>query len=384
MHITTLPAPPLSRLLVLAILGCALEKPPEQDSGQRPARLSLADSVLLAENDTILLGRVTQGFSVDQEGHFFVAASSFGRIVRFNPAGAPVMTYGRLGDGPGEFRTVFPSVLATDQYVLGSSSHSRRLNIFGKQDGKPLATLRFGGYLTALTVADRHLLFGNLSRRDSAGVGIVLMDSLLAEGADHQWLLQPKYFAMPVEYSRFSELEVSSDVRVTSVGNRLVAGYPPFNWIAVWDPRRGAPDTIPIPRRLRRGIPEGVYEKYFVRERWDFNQSLRRVSLLEGVWSLPDGKVVAVHMDVFPEVERGRVVHVAGKAFLSLVDLETRRACVDAPIPAAAGTMPVVTVTGGRLYVLEQVVIEGPKPEARSYVRTYTIDSSPCDWVPIS
>ncbi len=371
--------------LALVISGCTAERLPRPaESDPQSAILRLADSVFLAENDTLLLGRVTQGFSVDDSGHFFVAASSFGRIIRFSHDGTPIMTYGRLGDGPGESRSVFPSVLATDRYVLGTSSLSRRLNIFGKQDAAALATLRFGGFLTSLTTADSHLVFGNLSRRDSMGVGIVRLDSLLQPGADNNWLLQPKYFAMPVEYSRYSELEVSSDVRVTVIGNRLVAGYPPFSWIMVWDPRRPGPDTIVLPSRLRRGVPDGIYQKHFVRERWDFNRSLRTLSLLEGLWTLPDGRVAAVHMDVYPQVERGKVVHVVGRAFLTLVDLDRRAACVDAPIPSADQVMPVVTVSGGHLHVLEQVVTESPRLEARTYVRSYSIDPSPCTWVPFS
>jgi hypothetical protein len=170
---------------------------------------------------------------------------------------------------------------------------------------------------------------------------------------------------------------------VTTAGRKLVAGYPPFDWIMVWDPK-GRLDTIHIPARLRRGVPPGVYQRYFVRERWDFNQSLRKLSLLEGLWTLPDGKIAAVHMDVSPQVERGRVVHVAGKAYVTLLDLDKRMACLDSPVPSEAETMPVVTIHGQQLAVLEQVVVANPKPDARSFLRTYRIDSAPCDWVPLT
>lgn len=95
------------------------------------------------------------------------------------------------------------------------------------------------------------------------------------------------------------------------------------------------------------------------------------------------GVSAAVHMDVFPQMERGKVVHVAGRAFLTLLDLERRSACVDAPIPSAPETMPVLTIRGQQLFVLEQVVADGPRPDARAFVRTYQVDPSSCSWLPV-
>ena len=355
------------------------------DVGSRmnEAVLTPVDSITLVESDSLLLGRVGQGFDVDNEGSLYVAASSFGKIIRYTAAGQPVMVYGRYGSGPGEFRHVFPVVAVAESVVLGSASFGRRVNVFRRSDGTPLATVRYAGFVTTLVQSGDTLYFGNFSRRDSAGVGAVPLGSLLSSEADSRYPLQPRLAAIPSEYYQFSELELSSDVRVARRSSDLLAAYAPMDWILVFRSPASGPDTIRVPARIRKGFDREVLSQHFVKDRYRFDTAVESLSLLEGIWVLASGEVALIHMDTRATMRGRTVVSVAASAYLTILSVDLAQACVDIPIPAERLSRPVVTVKSDRLYVLEQIVSDNPEPIASTIVRTYRIDSRTCNWVPV-
>jgi hypothetical protein len=360
---------------------------PASDTADGPsgaASLVQLDSITLEESDTLLIGRVGQGLDVDNEGNLYVAAPSFGKIIRYTPAGSPSMTYGRYGAGPGEFRHVFPVVSVGDSIVLGSASFGRRVNVFRRSDGTPLATLGYAGFVTALVERGDTLYVGNFSRRDSAGVGAVPVESLFVKDpGSTRLLLQPARAAIPEEYYRYSELEMSSDVRVAVREKEMLAAYAPFDWILAFRGDEVTPDTIRIPTRLRKGVARDALDKHFIKDRYRFDRAVESISLLEGIWILPSGLVALIHMDTKVTMRRGTVVNTVAKPYLTLLSENLQSACVDTPIRVDPQSRPVVAVEGDRLYVLEQIVKDTPELSASTVVRTLRIDDSSCEWVPI-
>jgi hypothetical protein len=368
----------------LPLAACSpAETTPHTDDGRVAASLTQVDSVTLVEPDTLLLGRVSQGFDVDEGGDLYVAASSFGRIIRYSPAGRPIMSYGRFGSGPGEFRQVFPVVAVVDSVVFGSATMGRRVNIFHRETGASLAAIRFAGFLTTILGQGGKVHFGNFSRRDSSSVGVVSLDRLLARGRETDLPLQPTMAAIPREYVRFSELELSSDVRVAVRDHEVLAAFAPLGWMLRLNPSTGAADTVMIPARVRRGTSEAAFQAHFVKERHRIDQAVEAISLLEGIWTLPAGLVALIHMDSRVQMRGETPVSVTATPYLTLLSEDLDRACVDAKVPSHAESRPVVTIEGDLLYVLEQIVSEGPEPAASTVVRVYRIDASSCQWVPV-
>lgn len=247
----------------------------------------------------------------------------------------------------------------------------------------PLRTLSYAGFVTALVERGDTLYFGNFSRRDSAGVGAVPVESLLVKDPGARLLLQPARAAIPEEYYNYSELEVSSDVRVAVRDKEMLAAYAPFDWILVFRGKEVIPDTIWIPSRHRKGVAREALDRHFVKDRYRFDKAVESISLLEGMWILPSGVVALIHMDTKVAMRRGTVVNTVAKPYLTLLSEDLKSACIDTPIRVDPQSRPVVTVKGDRLYVLEQIVKDTPEPSASTVVRTLRIDDSSCEWVPI-
>jgi hypothetical protein len=80
--------------------------------------------------------------TVDKAGNIYVLDSGNNRLQKFSADGKFLASFGRFGQGPGEF--IYPSWLAIDSsgnlYV--SDPHNRRLQILGP-DGKDLKTIKF-------------------------------------------------------------------------------------------------------------------------------------------------------------------------------------------------------------------------------------------------
>lgn len=363
--------------------GCRQTQPVQErrPSSERGPELVLIDSVDLVESDTLFLGQVGQGFDVDESGRLFVAASSLGKILRFSPKGTFEASYGRLGNGPGEFRQVFPVVYAADSIVIGSASRSRRVNVFRASDGLNLATRTYQGFVTAVQLEKGRLWFANFSRRDSMAVGSVAVDSLLSKESDKGNLLQPTLIPLPTEYLRYSELELASDVRILRFNDTLLAAFAPFNTLHVLvDTSKSR--LLQVPVRLRRGVPANAYAEFFVRRGHRFDLALGSLSLLEGIWQLGSGPIVLVHMDGRASMKDGKVISVSAQPYLTLLSRDLSTACVDTPIPSDSASRPVVTVEGDMLYVLEQLVSNGAQPTAKTTVRKYRVDYRSCIWVP--
>jgi len=81
-------------------------------------------------------------FNTDDEGNFYVADSDSHRIQKYDPEGKYLLTIGREGQGPGEFRSVSVPRFDKDKNIYITDSSNRRISFFDKE-GEYLRQIRF-------------------------------------------------------------------------------------------------------------------------------------------------------------------------------------------------------------------------------------------------
>jgi len=65
---------------------------------------------------------------------------------------------------------------------------------------------------------------------------------------------------------------------------------------------------------------------------------------------------------------------------VTVIDIERRRACVDAPVPQTGAARPAVRVRGDTLFVLRQ---EMEETRISTVIDQYVVNTASCRWVPL-
>lgn len=338
-------------------------------------RMSLIDSVLLAESSTTYLGR-PGGLHIDSLGRIYVSDLLTERILRFDAAGQFDKAFGAAGSGPGEFRGIGDVLLVWDHVLAVQSYGHRRISFLDMESGRSIADIRYAGTLTSGTHSDSLAWFGNLD--PVTRFGVIRFDLNRLRGSEPS--------AMPVLASTVSpipEAYVTNEilrgtyglVQVSSWSDTVLVGYAAENHLVAYDKLGHAVDTSVVPARNRRGVPKDLLKRMNFATS-SYAEMFEMASALFGVWRRPKGGFFLVYMD--SKLEGKRSIRSTG--FLSLLSPDRSEACVDAPIPASGEGQPKVTARGDTLFVLDQYTL-ADQPRVLSVVRKYLIDESRCDWL---
>lgn len=85
-------------------------------------------------------------FNTDDEGNFYVADYNNNRILKYDPEGKYLLTFGREGQGPGEFRALSEPRFDKDKNLYITDSMNQRISFFDKD----------GNYLRQIRMQDRY------------------------------------------------------------------------------------------------------------------------------------------------------------------------------------------------------------------------------------
>ena len=169
-------------------------------------------------------------------------------------------------------------------------------------------------------------------------------------------------------------MEAHPYVTMLHMGDTLLVGYTGHPALFLTRPDGTPFDTVEIPAVRRRGVPRDMVERFAADPPNEEIASM--ASALVALHRLPSGEVAAFHLDVTVD---GRLITADG--FLSVLSKELDRACIDIPFRFQRDGRPVVAFRGDTLLVLEQRLVSDQS--ARSVVRSYRIDTSGCDWIPL-
>lgn len=366
---------------LLLAAGCSTESVSMGGGPQGGPSVVLLDSVILQEHDSLSIGPLRQGFGVDSDGGFYLGSTAHDAVLRYRRNGALDQVF-RLPER-GAFSSVGPIVYANDSFVAVSDAMAAKLMLFGRPSGELVSSVAYRGYLGSFDVFGDSVIFGNLRAGEAGVVGVGALSGLLRGDTDASFFLGTS-IAYPEEYQSYPELDMGSDVRLTTANGKILVGFAALNDLVSWDRALGVVDTLIIPSRLRRGVPQEALKSYFRKQGFRFERALESISILDGVWARPNGQVVLVHMDASAVMSGRRLTAVSAKPYVSLLSAQLDAACIDHPMAVPAHARPGVHVRGDTLYLIDQRWEEGPPTsKALTVLRRFLIDDSECEWVPL-
>lgn len=340
--------------LLVTLSGCHAERPRQADVVGRGNILHLVDSIRLVEPDSAIISR-PGWFGVAPDGRIFVTERFTARVFQYAPDGSFVHSFGRKGDGPGEFRNPFAIGFNGDTAAVFDVGH-RRLDRY----------LANGQYLApSITVP--------LNVNDIVGIGgrlwlggvDVTDDVSVMEFVPRDSSLRRR-LGLPRDYQQQPLLELMGGAHLDAAGDKLVIGFGAADSILLLD---AGPNTVvralKVPRRVRRGFPDRVREQAV---RGDGMALLNGASVLAGVGWLPGDTAVAV---LFKDLTRQKVGF-TGDYWLSIVRVDGLPVCVDVPVPLGMDEAPKWNFRGDTLLILSQPIRDSATVE--TWVRKFVID----------
>ncbi len=368
------------------IVGCRADEPALridegdiQDDGG-PA-LALIDSITLQESDSTYIGFPAIGFTVDDRGFIYVPDMFGKRLYRFNPDGRLDRTFGAPGRGPGEFGSMGPATIVHDSIVLQGTS--RQLVAFHRENGRYLFTRRTQGYVVHGFVRTDTAYLAYFDYGTRRGLLKLPAGELLApDTGPVPQVLRANLLPVPREYDEFPELVTLSGSTVAAWADTIAVGFGGTQHLRLVTADGTVLEEVAIPVRHRRGIPDGAYDVYKPGP-IDFRAQVEAVSNLREIWRLPGGRLGVLILDGWVE-EIGGDEKSFETAWIALVDLGTRKACVDTRLPFPGTDKPRVTMRGDTLYALDHTEVPGDSLTLRVVVRRYLVRDEGCEWLPLA
>jgi len=146
-------------------------------------------------------------FITDDEGNFYVSDSDNNRIQKYDPEGKYLLTIGREGQGPGEFRDLSVSRLDKDNSLYITDGSNRRISFFDR-NGKYLKQIRMQERHNNLYINSKGLI---IATKSSQSEDDNIMKSIAIYGLfDDEFNLVKELYKDEIELSRLAGVDESS------------------------------------------------------------------------------------------------------------------------------------------------------------------------------
>lgn len=311
-----------------------------------PARVSASSPTLkpisitrLEESDSVFIGRPVK-LAVSARGDYFVAEATGIRVLHYDASGRFLDVIGGYGYGPDEFVQPAFLVAVDDSTLLISDQLRRDVILWDLQHHRARLRLPYSG-MPGFYVVENGAITGTVY---DPGRGTIATRWRLPSTQGQQLGTLPAVFMRNNFFAIYGQIPLA--VFRDSVA--YVTGNSDFVRIAdsTWTVR----DSVPIPRRLRRGIPEVIDSTmgngrniYYVMNQLSNAYELHRLS---------GNRYAVIHVDgIFQNSG------VTGSLFLTVVEKGKRARCIDLPLPVHDdNALARVTFRGDTLYVLDHFV----------------------------
>ncbi|KPK76318.1 MAG: hypothetical protein AMS25_17645 [Gemmatimonas sp. SM23_52] len=314
------------------------------------------DSIRLAEADTLYVGNPYTPVIDPYDGTIYVPDVFSRRVHRFARDGSLIRTYGRPGEGPGEFRSAGPA------FVLDDST-------LAVCDAPPV--VRDDGVWFALV--DQNYQHPRFAVARSVAHWLPASDTVLYLGP------MPAEFSESIaggywQYANFNLRGV-----LAFHDGAILRGWVLKNELFVLSPGGEVLDTLDIPAVRRLGVPKNVRELLDVK-RIGLKEIFERFSRLWQLHTLPDGRVAFTHHDQHVLKLRPMPV-LSATVWVGVLSADLKSACVDAKLPVSLDARSMETFRGDTLFQLDRRIVG---ERLQTWIRMFRIDTDDCDWIPLS
>lgn len=331
-----------------------------QLSGQ--ASLVVRDSIVLSQStDTYLT--VPTAVVPDGSGYLVTDAQQ-PHVFRFLADGSFDRTYGRAGQGPGEFKELAVAMPFSDEDIIAISWSPPAAQVFKRRSGEFLRRVSLEGPIeTVVLESDQLWISGH---RATSSLRRQTLDD--AESVD---------VAAPAPWYRSGAPlgGIFPKVPFTKWADTLLVGYEPMSEFVLVTSSGQEQDRFTLPSARRRGTPPdpnaAVLEAL---RRGPYHEVFGVLSTTQAIRRRSDGTILIVHFD-----SRAEPPPVPSEAFVTVLSADRSEACLDARIPLGEAAQPAVGFEGDDLLVLEQVV-DGF--DVAAVLRRVEVHTEGCEWIP--
>lgn len=374
----------LCPVLLLALAACARDG--SEAGGERPGpALVPLDSIRLAEADTLYIGSPYTPVIDPYDGTIYIPDVFSRRVHRFARDGSLIRTYGRPGEGPGEFRSAGPAFVLDDSTLAVCDAMSRRLSLFDRRSGafRHLRPLPGVAGMTPPVVRDDGVWFALVDQNyqeprfaaapRSVAHWLPARDTILYLGP------MPAEFSESIaggywQYANFNLRGV-----LAFHDGAILRGWVLKNELFVLSPGGEVRDTLDIPVVRRLGVPKNVRELLDVK-RIGMKEIFEGFSRLWQLHTLPDGRVAFTHHDQHVLKLEPRPV-LSATVWVGVLSADLKSACVDAKLPVSQDARSMETFRGDTLFQLDRRMVG---EQLQTWIRMFRIDTDDCDWIPLS
>ncbi len=298
----------------------------------------MVDSVQFAESDSAFVA-VPSALAVGVDGVIAVADGQ--RIMVFGHDGKLQQQIGRAGTGPGEFLSLSGVAFSGDSLLVVDDAGAQKIHLFRYPAGTYVRSVARGGTPITMTSSGGSVWLGILRNSNNTTVT--------------EWPLTAdtvRYHGTVPEAHRESERlrQVYGYVAVTATSDAIYYAMVSDSVVRRIDRQTNAVTTIPVPRRLRRGVPA------------DLAVRLERTTAAEDYAGMLSS-LVAINA---PSRDTLQVVHldvtvandvITAEGFLTTLDLRTGSVCTDVSLGFTGDARPQVTFARDTVVVIDQAVV---------------------------
>ncbi len=361
---------------LVLVSGCGSESGELATSDAAGPTLIPIDSILLEEADTLYIGNPHTPVVDPFDGSFHISDIFSRRVLRFGRGGDLMATYGRPGEGPGEFSGgVEPAIILDDSTVVAQSSANRRANVFDRRTGEVRRVVSFPtvvGVTPPLVIGDDVWMTGfEVKRRTSLTRWRLATDEFESLGTI------PAEYLASAESSNWMFAGVFSLNSLAYSEGRFLQGWSGLDEMFVLNMRGEVVDTADVPVVRRQGVPADLREQIDI-EHMPFREVLENNSRLRQLRARPGGGFHFTHHDQTVLAMEAMPVLTA-KVWVGILSPDLSSACVDTQVPHDFEIRPMETFRGDTLFVLDRRIDEGEK--LQTWILMFLVSEEGCDWL---
>lgn len=305
----------------------------------REAELTLLDTVRIAENDELFVGR-PNAIAVGFDGTVYISDAADRVVKRVNRNGSELAVITRRGQGPGEIASPTSVAVIGDSILAINNVSATRIELFSIPDLDYRGSIPFQSTNGQVSVWNNSLLAASLDLENHTAFAILSRDTSVAmlRGGSVPGI----YDRYPMLASAFGNLAVGRD------DNSVVGVFEVSNTAFRWNITNATVDSVVLSVSVRRGARPELIED-IIRD-----PALGAKRAFD--WSFPilaapltGNRTAVVFFD--PVLQSSTY---AGQSFLQVVDWERKASCRELPLPVPAETTPRFAMLGDTLVAVVQ------------------------------
>ena len=342
--------------------------------------LVLVDSIVLQETEALYLGQPKEMF-VGPDSSLYVIDAFANSVVRFNQRGRAIQSYGREGEGPGEFVHIGKAGFASatilgivDGYGPPEGAKSTQvIEFFAVQSGETIGKARVTD-ITALALnRDTVWLAGIDVGAGWTAIAARELSGLYRQPSGEITSLNLVTVPRPYMVNGYI-LGLGGYARIHVNDDDVILGFGAIPYLLRITKGGHIRDTIPLQAAQRAWLAD---EEELLRVMDPASPSegqFGATSALMNVSRDKGGRIFTVHQ----ESKRLGPGRVGGKLYVSKLESDGSVQCPDTHIPTSGVGRPISAFRGSDLFVLDQRISAGGTGALQTLVRRFRVDPERC------